>query len=162
MIGRAEVLSAADATGLLPRVVEKDHLLGWLLWGISGHPELAGWIFKGGTCLKKCYFETYRFSEDLDFTLGEEAQLDEAFLRRCFGEVAGRLYEEAGVDLPAGRMRFEVHPNPRGNPSCESRLYYRSLFHRAGQESNLPMVRLDLTADEVVVLPPVRADTART
>jgi predicted nucleotidyltransferase component of viral defense system len=26
-------------------------------------------IFKGGTCLKKCYFEDYRFSEDLDFTL---------------------------------------------------------------------------------------------
>jgi len=29
------------------------------------------WAFKGGTCLKKCYFETYRFSEDLDFTLTE-------------------------------------------------------------------------------------------
>jgi len=24
-------------------------------------------IFKGGTCLKKCYFPDYRFSEDLDF-----------------------------------------------------------------------------------------------
>ena len=23
--------------------------------------------FKGGTCLKKCYIETYRFSEDLQF-----------------------------------------------------------------------------------------------
>jgi hypothetical protein len=27
------------------------------------------WVFKGGTCLKKCYIETYRFSEDLDFTV---------------------------------------------------------------------------------------------
>ncbi|MFZ1678319.1 MAG: nucleotidyl transferase AbiEii/AbiGii toxin family protein, partial [Saprospiraceae bacterium] len=25
-------------------------------------------IFKGGTCLRKCYFPDYRFSEDLDFT----------------------------------------------------------------------------------------------
>jgi predicted nucleotidyltransferase component of viral defense system len=25
-------------------------------------------IFKGGTCLRKCYFPNYRFSEDLDFT----------------------------------------------------------------------------------------------
>ncbi|MEW6585817.1 MAG: nucleotidyl transferase AbiEii/AbiGii toxin family protein [Nitrospirota bacterium] len=24
---------------------------------------------KGGTCLKKCYFETHRFPEDLYFTL---------------------------------------------------------------------------------------------
>lgn len=26
-------------------------------------------VFKGGTVLKKIYFEDYRFSEDLDFTL---------------------------------------------------------------------------------------------
>lgn len=37
------------------------------------------WIFKGGTCLKKCFFETYRFFEDLDFTLRNEALLDEVF-----------------------------------------------------------------------------------
>jgi Nucleotidyl transferase AbiEii toxin, Type IV TA system len=54
-------------------VVEKDYVLGWILAGIYGHEELAeSWVFKGGTCLKKCYFETYRFSEDLDFTLREE------------------------------------------------------------------------------------------
>lgn len=38
------------------------------------------WVFKGGTCLKKCYFETYHFSEDLDFTLRNEEHLDEQFL----------------------------------------------------------------------------------
>jgi predicted nucleotidyltransferase component of viral defense system len=53
-----------------------------MLAGIYAHDELAdGWIFKGGTCLKKCFFETYRFSEDLDFTLRDGAQLDEARLR---------------------------------------------------------------------------------
>jgi len=56
--------------------------------GINAHEELAeSWVFKGGTCLKKCYFETYRFSEDLDFTLRNEEQLDEAFLRTVFEEV---------------------------------------------------------------------------
>lgn len=36
---------------------------------VNAHGELGeSWVFKGGTCLKKCYFETYRFSEDLDFT----------------------------------------------------------------------------------------------
>ncbi|WP_394346518.1 nucleotidyl transferase AbiEii/AbiGii toxin family protein [Sphingobacterium psychroaquaticum] len=25
-------------------------------------------FFKGGTCLSKCYFPNYRFSENLDFT----------------------------------------------------------------------------------------------
>ncbi|MCK4829729.1 nucleotidyl transferase AbiEii/AbiGii toxin family protein, partial [bacterium] len=46
-----------------PNIIEKDYALGWLLVGISNHPQLkSSWVFKGGTCLKKCYFETYRFS----------------------------------------------------------------------------------------------------
>ncbi len=34
MIGRREILEAATATSLLPQVVEKDYVLGWLLAGI--------------------------------------------------------------------------------------------------------------------------------
>ena len=75
MIGREEILAVADEAALGPRVVEKDYMLGWLLAGISRHPNLGTeWVFKGGTCLKKCYFETYRFSEDLDFTLRSESR----------------------------------------------------------------------------------------
>jgi Nucleotidyl transferase AbiEii toxin, Type IV TA system len=74
MIDRRELLAAAGNLGLLPSVVEKDYVLGWVLAGIFNHPVLAKhWVFKGGTCLKKCYFETYRFSEDLDFTLTDES-----------------------------------------------------------------------------------------
>ena len=55
---------------LTEEVVEKDYVLGWLLWGIASDPVLSNsWVFKGGTCLKKCWIETYRFSEDLDFTV---------------------------------------------------------------------------------------------
>lgn len=76
MIDRAELLRLADELGLEPRVVEKDYVLGWVLAGIFRDPLLANsWVFKGGTCLKKCYFETYRFSEDLDFTIRDPAQL---------------------------------------------------------------------------------------
>ncbi len=67
MISRREILDTAHALGLLPQVVEKDYVLGWILAGIYQHAALKEtWIFKGGTCLKKCYFETFRFSEDLD------------------------------------------------------------------------------------------------
>jgi predicted nucleotidyltransferase component of viral defense system len=62
MIPKQEILSIAKATGLLPATVEKDYVLSWLLNAISSHPKLSAWIFKGGTCLKKCYFDTYRFS----------------------------------------------------------------------------------------------------
>lgn len=82
MIDKREILEAASSYSLQPSIVEKDYVLGWILAGIYAHEELAeNWIFKGGTCLKKCYFETYRFSEDLDFTLRDEEHLDEEFLR---------------------------------------------------------------------------------
>ena len=65
MIEKREILAISQQTSLTPHIVEKDYVLGWMLAGIYGHAELAeNWAFKGGTCLKKCYIETHRFSED--------------------------------------------------------------------------------------------------
>ncbi len=58
MIDRREILDIAGTLGLLPHVVEKDYVLGWILAGIYQQTALAkNWIFKGGTCLKKCYVD---------------------------------------------------------------------------------------------------------
>jgi hypothetical protein len=83
------------------------------------------WLFKGGTCLKKCFFETYRFSEDLDFTLRDEAQLDADFLKRVFGEIGQWIYDQTGIEVPADKQDFEILRNPRGNLSCQGKLSYR-------------------------------------
>lgn len=57
MIDKREILDTAARANLNPSVVEKDYVLGWMLAGIYAHEELAEtWIFKGGTCLKKCFF----------------------------------------------------------------------------------------------------------
>jgi len=89
MISKEEVIRIAGQLKLNPHVVEKDYALGWLLAGIFANDKIAdSWVFKGGTCLKKCFFETYRFSEDLDFTLKEETHLDEKFLKEVFAEIA--------------------------------------------------------------------------
>ena len=64
MIGKQDILDRAVEWQLRPNVVEKDYVLGWLLVAFADHPLTRdGWVFKGGTCLKKCFFETYRFSE---------------------------------------------------------------------------------------------------
>ena len=69
MIRDAEIRRRARVAGVEPRTIELDYALGWALRGIAGHPLLAKRpVFKGGTCLRKCYFPDYRFSEDLDFT----------------------------------------------------------------------------------------------
>lgn len=101
MIERREILDAATRMSLNPHVVEKDYVLGWMLAGIGAHPVLReSWLFKGGTCLKKCFFETYRFSEDLDFTLTDAKHLDDAFLQQAFQEVGNWIYEQTGIEFP--------------------------------------------------------------
>jgi predicted nucleotidyltransferase component of viral defense system len=70
MIPAREILDLRTEWSLDVGVIEKDYVLGWLLAGIANDPDLSKtWVFKGGTCLRKCYYETYRFSEDLDFTV---------------------------------------------------------------------------------------------
>lgn len=146
---------AADF-GLDPQVVEKDYVLGWLLAGIGQHAEIGtAWLFKGGTCLKKCFFETYRFSEDLDFTIPDPAHLDEGFLMRVFGEVAVWVYEQSGIEVPADTHRFEIYRNPRGQDSVQGRVGYRGPLGRMG---SIPRIKLDLSSDERVVLEADRRD----
>ena len=152
MIDRTEILTAAKRLSLRPDVVEKDYVLGWLLAGIYQQPELAKtWVFKGGTCLKKCYFETYRFSEDLDFTLTDEAQLAEEFLGRVLGQVCDWVYEESGIELPKDEIRIELLHNRRDRLACQVRVPYRGPIAPGGSS---PRIKLDLTADEVLVRPP--------
>ena len=153
MIQRREILDTASTLGLRPQVVEKDYVLGWVLAGIYQHAALAEhWIFKGGTCLKKCYFETYRFSEDLDFTVTEPSQIQEEFLSNAFQEIAEWIYESAGIEIPQALQEFQVFTNPRGTVSCQGKLSYRGPI--APRSGGLPRVKLDLTQDELLVLPP--------
>ncbi len=157
MIGKREILESASSLGLLPGVVEKDYVLGWLLAGIYAHPELTdAWVFKGGTCLKKCYFETYRFSEDLDFTLRDETGLDEAFLKRVLGEVVTWVADESGLTIPTDQLAFDIYENPRGRKSCQGKVGYRGPV--SPSSGGWPKIKLDLTADEAFVLPAARRE----
>ena len=70
MIKPGEIQQKARVVGVRDQQIEKDYILSWILFGVSQHEQLSkAIVFKGGTVLKKIYFEDYRFSEDLDFTL---------------------------------------------------------------------------------------------
>ena len=154
MIDRSEIIRLAGELGLQPRVVEKDYVLGWVLAGIARDEALSrAWLFKGGTCLKKCFFETYRFSEDLDFTVIEPAQLDRDFLIGRFKTLATWLYDTTGIELPAELLRFDVYDLRTGGRAGEGRIAYRGPIAPRG--GDLPRIKIDLTADEHVVLPSV-------
>lgn len=69
MILQREIAAIAQARNVAKLTVDKDWVLGHFLDAIYSIDSLRdNLIFKGGTCLKKCYLPDYRFSEDLDFT----------------------------------------------------------------------------------------------
>ena len=149
MIDRREILEAATRMSLNPHVVEKDYVLGWMLAGIDAHPVLReSWVFKGGTCLKKCFFETYRFSEDLDFTLREPRHLEEGFLKDAFAQIGAWIYDRSGIQVPAEAQKFDIYTNPRGSfpARAEShiagRVAARYAAHQAGPYRRMALVLL--------------------
>lgn len=89
MIDRRELLEKARQKGLNLMMVEKDYVIGWLLFGFAKNTRL---VFKGGTALSKIYFpKIWRLSEDLDFSLlqGELHTILEK-IDGIFSEVKGR------------------------------------------------------------------------
>jgi hypothetical protein len=88
----------------------------------------------------------------LDFTITDPAQIDESFLLERFRMISAQLYDETGIEIPAELLRFKVWDNKRGKRSGEGRLSYRGPIAPRGRD--LPRIKLDLTTDETVVLPP--------
>ncbi|GHV67381.1 hypothetical protein FACS1894199_12760 [Bacteroidia bacterium] len=69
MISKNEINRLATEQKVRTTTIDKDWVLGHFIDAIYTVPECReNLIFKGGTCLKKCRFPDYRFSEDLDFT----------------------------------------------------------------------------------------------
>lgn len=79
LIDKRELLEKTREKGLTLPIIEKDYVLGWMLFGFS---KLSNLVFKGGTALSKVYFPTiWRLSEDLDFS----------YLKGDFEEIINQL-----------------------------------------------------------------------
>ena len=122
MIDNRELKELVAAWELEEQIIEKDYCLGWALKGIAGHPELKEqWVFKGGTCLKKCYIETYRFSEDLDFTVLDPKYVNPMILKDIFKQITTAIEAESGINFTSVEPVFRQ----RKDPQCvEGRIYY--------------------------------------
>jgi predicted nucleotidyltransferase component of viral defense system len=147
MITTAELHRIAATHGLRFDQAEKDYvILGALLALAEVSDKTTGWVFKGGTCLRHCYYPGYRFSEDIDFscTPGEVA-LDSAtaLLRK-----AARAFENASGVV----VRLKESKASEGGNQVEIPLEYS---RGGGRIRGLPTVKFHLTLDEPVLLPPV-------
>jgi len=93
-----------------------------LLWGIATDRVLGyKWVFKGGTCLKKCYIETYRFSEDLDFTVLPGGPFAPDAIEPLLLRVLDRVADASGIDFRSTPPNLRLRPDGK---STEGRVYY--------------------------------------
>lgn len=79
-------------------VIDKDYALEWLLYGIYHKDSKIrnSMIFKGGTSMRKIFFpDTWRFSEDLDFTILPDT--DPEIITSGFEQVYDILENESGI-----------------------------------------------------------------
>ena len=150
MINKGAILERAAEWQLDPGVVEKDYVLGWLLAGIAANRATAdNWVFKGGTCLKKCVVETWRFSEDLDFTLRPGAAYDVDGLVQILIEISEQVTEWCGIAFPKAEVRVKQKRDKAGNPTFEGSVGYVGPMAIPGP----PKIRFDLTQHEPVLRP---------
>jgi len=151
MIREAEVRRIAAAKKVDPMVIDLDYSLGWILLGMKNiSPDLLGLIFKGGTCLRKCYFPDYRFSEDLDFTA--TTLISETEINKVIESSFSWILEHDGPDFFVEPLRFEMVDDEYGKESFQIRVYYKGPLNWGGSPRS---IKLDVTRAEKVLLPTV-------
>ena len=143
MITTVEVHRVAEQEGLRFDQVEKDYVILWLLSGLV-HSGIArhGWIFKGGTCLRHCYYKGYRFSEDIDFSCkpgGDNLAKSLQLLQKS----TDKIQSESGIRI----IVKEPHTIARDFQIEIPIEYSRGGMRRQG----LPQVKVHLTFDEPIL-----------
>jgi predicted nucleotidyltransferase component of viral defense system len=151
MIRKKEIQDKAIAWGVKPEIVDKDYVLGHLLASFNLHlgKQL---IFKGGTCLRKCYFPTYRFSEDLDFSsIAPDFELTSTMIH----EICGKVTSHTGILFNPGDIELMLHHDIK--KGYRVRIKYWGAHH----DKNEPpppsdrwktTIKIEISTEEIILL----------
>ena len=155
MISKNEIIESADEKSVEPRIVEKDYVLGWVLAALNNiNSTKDRWIFKGGTCLKKCYFDDYRYSEDLDFTVMDSQQLNQSSLMLILEEIIDWLNQYTGIEILKHRTIIKINEGDiEGRRYAGMRIYYIGPLE---QRRNPEKIIFDLSGFEQLFTIPER------
>ena len=150
MLDYEKIKEISAQKGVLDIVVEKDYILDWILFGISQNEYLRKrLVFKGGTALHKMYFPNWRFSEDLDFTT--TVQLQNSELKDVIGKLCENIWKKSEIEL---RQR-EIEPSGVKDSEWSFEIKIEYVGPRRQKGSNLPIILLHITNDELLMDKPV-------
>lgn len=128
VITRAQITRRASSDGVPARTVERDYVLAHVVAAVGDLGEDSPLIFKGGTALRLCHFEDYRYSADLDFSVaGATLEGALAAISRSLVSVSGTI---EGLRLTDDRPPRIAYVGPLGRERA---------------------LKLDLADDELVI-----------
>lgn len=134
-------------------VLERDYLISWVLAGISRVDSLRDTLVcKGGTALKKCYFDEYRFSEDLDFTAVDPVptgMVMKTAIKEACSHAMELLKPYAPVEILC-EPHTERDPHPGGQKAYDIRASFP--WHRRPQTN----IMIEIAVDEELLKPYVK------
>lgn len=141
----------ARLEGVLLDVIEKDYAQSYILAGMMSQPSLrSALVFKGGTALKKMFFGSYRFSEDLDFSSinAPDRERIEKIICQAVEETQTLLLKFGRFRIDLQRLR-ETNPHPQGQEAYVIKVVYPWY----GQQ--VCPIKIEITRDEPVLLEPL-------
>ena len=150
-----EIVDIANLKAIQKEVIDKDWILGHFLNAMFSFSDISkNFVFKGGTCLKKNYFQDYRFSEDLDFTLTDK----QFVINSLFFEKIISLAElQSGAKFHLKNIKPQIYKDvPQG---YEVTILFWGAFHKPNQIV-LPVnrwqtkIKLDISYSETLLLQP--------
>ncbi len=136
----ANTLTKETSQRIPEAIIERDYVLAWFLSGLAEHPLRDVLAFKGGTALRRCWFEGYRFSEDLDFTLITPITFENILIG--LNEIFAVIETASGLHMEFDREDRHSHQN--------SHTFYLSYQGPLPAANN---VKVDITINEVLCFP---------
>src|SRR3989344_6362955 len=136
MIQKKIIDLISSKTKIIKRdLIERDLILHKLLIELVSEKYFAkNYAFKGGTCLIKCYFGYYRFSEDLDFTYINQKEFDkksEKQKRRILSEkidlilnILKKISDKIGLDFETTKNNPKYIEFGGSNKQITFKLWY--------------------------------------
>lgn len=151
---RQRLQESRSHMGLPWEALERDYVLSWVLAGLASQEELkTTLVFKGGTCLRKCYGQD-RFSEDLDFSILEPCPQGDALesaIRDASRLAIGLLRPFAPVQFQVQRYE-EKEPHPEGQEAFT--VLAKLPWHK--RIDNFTRVKIEVSRQESLLWAPQR------
>jgi predicted nucleotidyltransferase component of viral defense system len=118
-------------------LLEKDIIIQKILLDLSKNDLFSkNFVFKGGTCLIKCYLGYYRFSEDIDFTWRDQSifkHKSQKEIRRIISELKDKIGEILVVIAKNRDLDFKMEKDNKdfmefggGNKFVTFKIWYDS------------------------------------